>query len=59
MTQDVLKTFFSDSRVYLGQSQPKPVSPVIPFSGLACQEGSRSLPIESLPPLSSDSASAK
>ena len=50
MTQDVLEKFFSDSAIHLGQSQPQAASSLFPFSRLARQEGSRSLPSGSLPP---------
>jgi hypothetical protein len=59
MTQDVLNQFFSDSRIFLGQSQPQAASSLFPSLGLARQEGSRSLPSESLPPISADHSTAR
>src|SRR5487761_2077659 len=58
MTQDVLDRFFADSITHLSQQQPQAASSFSPFSELVRQEGSRSLPVGSLPPLSTDGDSA-
>src|ERR1700690_4507698 len=58
MTQDVLEKFFADSIAHLGQPQPQAASSFSPFWELVRQEGSRSLPVGSLPPRSTNGDSA-
>jgi len=59
MAKEVLARFFSESISYLHLEQATAAGTFAPFFGLACSEGSGSLPIQSPPPHSPDSTSAK
>lgn len=59
MTKEVLARFFSESISHLNLEQATAASTFASFSGLACPEGSGSLPIQSPSPLSPDCTSVK